>query len=135
MDKEAAQDPKGEQQASGSDNDDMIDDLEPLGVQRSFSVPISGPKGSLRSRTSTSAAQASALAKAGQGADSSAVNLDEDEQLLAVFRLAVWICRCPSAALPRTAKAALLAHAINNMNSLSRTARSVSTLALMVQMG
>jgi hypothetical protein len=113
----------------------MIDDLEPLGVQRSFSVPISGPKGSLRSRTSTRAAQASALAKAGQGADSSAVNLDEDEQLLAIFRLAVWICRCPPAALPRTAKAALLAHAINNMNSLAKTARSVSTLALMVQMG
>ena len=113
----------------------MIDDLEPLGVQRSFSVPISGPKGSLRQKTSTRATQASVMTKAGQGANSSAVNLDEDEQLLAIFRLAVWICRRPSAALSRTAKAALLAHAINNMNSLSKTTRSVSTLALMVQMG
>lgn len=45
---EAAQNPTGGQQSSGSESDDMIDDLEPLGVQRSFSVPISGPKGSLR---------------------------------------------------------------------------------------
>lgn len=73
--------------------------------------------------------------KAGQKADSSAVNLDEDEQLLAVFRLAIWICRRPQAVLSRTEKAALLVHAINNMNSLSKATRSVSTLAQMVQMG
>jgi len=107
----------------------MIDELEPLSVQRSFSVPISGPKGSLRQANHTRAAQASVVDTAGQRPDSVAVNLDEDEQLLAVFRLAVWICRRPPAVLSKSEKSALLVHAINNMNSLSRTTRSVSSLA------
>ena len=32
------------------------------------------------------------------------MNLDEDEQLLAVFRLAVWICRRPSEVLSKGEK-------------------------------
>lgn len=95
-------------------------------------MPISGPKGSLRQITSSRAAQAAD--KAGQKSDR-AVKLDEDGQLLAIFRLAVWVCRRPQTVLSRTEKAALLMHAINNMNSLSKTIRSVSTLAQMVQMG
>lgn len=61
--------------------------------------------------------------------ETSFANLDEDEQLLAVFRLAVWICRRPASVLSKADKAALLVHAINNMNSLMKTTKSVSSLA------
>lgn len=113
----------------------MIDDLEPLGVQRSLSVPISGPKGSLRPSNYIRSAQAASLDKGASKIGSCAGTLDEEEQLLAVFRLAVWICRRPNAVLSRAEKAALLVHAISNMNSLSMMTRSVSALAQMVQMG
>jgi hypothetical protein len=63
------------------------------------------------------------------------VKLDEDGQLLAIFRLAVWVCRRPQTVLSQNERAALLMHAIDNMNSLSKAIRSVSTLAQMVQMG
>ena len=67
---EAEQNPAGGENSSGTESDDMIDDLEPLGVQRSFSVPISGPKGSLRQANHTRAAQASVADMAGQKLDS-----------------------------------------------------------------
>lgn len=57
----------------------MIDELEPLGVQRSFSVPISGPKGSVAQNTHARTAQASIVEKSGQASESSTVKLDEDE--------------------------------------------------------
>ena len=63
------------------------------------------------------------------------MSLDEDEQLLTVFRLAVWICKRPEDVLSRPEKAALLVHAVHNMNMLAKRARSVSSLAQMVQLG
>lgn len=57
----------------------MIEDLEPLGVQRSFSVPISGPKGSLKQSHHTRTAQAAVVEKSSAKVDSSGVDLDEDE--------------------------------------------------------
>lgn len=132
---EAAQHPKSGDNSSGTESDDMIDDLEPLEVQRSLSVPVSGPKGSVRPASISRAAQATAVEKAGSKASSSGASLDEDEQLLAVFRLAVWICKRPDDVLSRPEKAALLVHAIQNMNILSKRARSVCSLAQMVQVG
>lgn len=132
---EAAQNPKSGDNSSGTESDDMIDDLEPLEVQRSLSVPISGPKGSVRPASLPRAAQATAVEKSGAKATGCGVSLDEDEQLLAVFRLAVWICKRPDDVLSRPEKAALLVHAIQNMNMLSKRARSVSSLAQMVQAG
>lgn len=35
----------GEEGSEGSDSDDLIEELQPLGVQRSYSLPTSGPKG------------------------------------------------------------------------------------------
>jgi hypothetical protein len=113
----------------------MIDDLEPIGLQRSLSVPISGPKASLKQTSLARAAPGSAVDTVGPSRDGHVVRLDEDEQLLVVFRLAVWICRRPPAVLSRHEKQALLIHAINNMNSLAKTTRSVSSLAQIVQMG
>jgi hypothetical protein len=57
----------------------MIDELEPLGVQRSFSVPISGPKGGVARSTPARTAQVSIGDKSGQAPESSTVKLDEDE--------------------------------------------------------
>jgi len=132
---EAAKNPSSGDHSSGTESDDAIDDLEPLEVQRSLTVPISGPKGSLRPANFSRAALAAPDVRAGSKAGSGGACLDEDAQLLAVFGLSVWICKRPDEVLSRPEKAALLVHAIHNMNILSKRARSVSSLAQMVQLG
>lgn len=106
-----------------------MDELEPLDLQRSLSVPISGPKGGLRQPARAGASRGLAADKASHGAESNAAALDEDELLLTIFKLAVWICRRPVAVLSKAEKAALLVHAINNMNSLTKATKSVSSLS------
>jgi hypothetical protein len=113
----------------------LIEDLEPLGVQRSYSVPTSGPKGGTRQGTAARLQQAKALEGAAEGSGQDVGRLNEDEQLLAVFRLAVWICRRPAQELARPEKAVLLLHSVNTLNGLQKSIRSVSTLASIVQMG
>lgn len=115
--------------SSATESDDMMDDLEPLALHRSHSVPISGPKSSLSKGNDSPVVRSLARDKGKRGEETSFANLDEDEQLLAVFRLAVWICRRPASVLSKADKAALLVHAINNMNSLMKTTKSVSSLA------
>jgi hypothetical protein len=132
---EAAQKPKSGADSSGTESDGTIDSLEPLEVQRSLSVPISGPKGSLRPASVARATQAAAEEKSSSRTGGQEGGLDEDEQLLALFRLAVWICRRPEGVLSRPEKAALLLHAIQNMNIVSKRARSVGSLAQVVQLG
>lgn len=105
-----------------------MDELEPLGLQRSLSVPISGPKGGLKQANRASVALGLAADKASQDDESSQERIDEDELLLSIFKLAVWICRRPVAVLTKAEKAALLLHAINNMNSLTKGLRSASSL-------
>ena len=113
----------------------MMDDLEPLDVQRSLSVPISGPKGSVQPSGASPAAFAAVGEKSSLQVGGKGTSLDEDDQLLVVFKLAVWICKLPNDALPRTEKGALLVHAIKAMNILSKRAKSVTPLAQMVQTG
>jgi hypothetical protein len=125
----------GEECSAGSDSDDLIEDLEPLGVQRSYSVPTSGPKGGTRQGAAARLQQAKALEGAAEGSGQDVGRLNEDEQLLAVFRLAVWICRRPAQELARPEKAVLLLHSVNTLNGLQKSIRSVSTLASIVQMG
>jgi hypothetical protein len=124
---------KGAASASGSEGDDLVDDLEPLEplqLSRSLSVPVSGPKGSVRPTGLTKGS----MEKPGAQAES-ATSLDEDEQLLAIFKLAVWICKRPDEVLSKLEKAAILGHIIQNMNILAKRARSVASLSQMVQMG
>lgn len=134
---EAALNPKSGGQSSGGDSGDHTDELEPLQPlqpQRSFSVPISGPKGGFKRSTAARPGQ-EAVEQAGAGADGPGAGLDEDGQLLAVFRLAVWICKQPDDSLARAEKAALLRHAVQNLNILAERAGSVSPLVRMVQAG
>lgn len=125
----------GEEGLAGSDSDDLIEDLEPLGVQRSYSVPTSGPKGGARQATTARLQKVKAQERAAEGSGQDVGRLNEDEQLLAVFRLAVWICRRPAHELARPEKAVLLLHSIFTLNGLQRSIRSVSTLASIVQAG
>lgn len=125
----------GEEGSAGTESDDMIEDLEPLGVQRSYSVPTSGPKGGTRQGAGVRLQPAQASDGAAEGRGLEVGRLNEDEQLLAVFKLAVWICRRPTKELSRPEKAVLLLHAVNNLNGLQKSIRSVSTLASVVQMG
>ena len=118
---------------SGTESDDMNNELEPLGVQRSLSVPNSRPKGSIKQ--SVKFYQYRLTQKAGPVSDGSDACLDEDQQLLAVFKLAVWICRCSKKVLSKNEKSVLLLHAINNLNSLTKMTKSVSSLSQVVQMG
>lgn len=105
-----------------------MDELEPLGLQRSLSLPISGPKGGTKEANRAGVALGLAADKASQDEESSQESIDEDELLLQIFKLAVWICRRPVAVLAKAEKAALLLHAINNMNSLTKGLRSASSL-------
>jgi hypothetical protein len=73
--------------------------------------------------------------KASLAVDSIIGNLSEDELLLKIFKLAVWICRRPVSVLSQVEKSALLLHAINNMNSLAKATKSVTSLSQIVQMG
>jgi hypothetical protein len=102
---------------SESESDDLIDELVPLQVQRSLSVPISGPKGTFKPPTTLAK---TLTEKAGN-------SLDEDAQLLAIFKLSVWICKRPENVLSKLEKAAMLSHAIQNMNILAKRVKTVSS--------
>jgi hypothetical protein len=70
---------KGAASATGSEGDDLVDDLEPLEplqLSRSLSVPVSGPKGSVRP---AGLAKGTAVEKPGARVESSGTGLDEDE--------------------------------------------------------
>lgn len=134
---EAAHNPTGEPHHSGelSDAEGSDELLEPLQPQRSLSVPISGPKGKPKRQTAARQQQ-EAQDRAKMKQPSETVSFDEDMQLLAVFRLAVWVCKQPEEVLATSEKASLLRHAVQNLNIMAqRPPGSVVPLVQVVQAG
>lgn len=130
----AAHNPTGEGHADISEGDLSDELLEPLQPQRSLSVPISGPRGPKRQTAGRQAHEASDRVKIKQASES--VAFDEDMQLLAVFRLAVWVCKQPDLVLTTSEKASLLRHAVQNLNIMAqRPPGSVVPLVQVVQAG
>ena len=124
----------GEDGFDGSDSDDLIEDLEPLSIQRSFSLPTSGPKGGKQQQQQIARLQkVKVLERKKQNIDKDEVGkLSEDEQLIAIFKLSVWICRRPEKELVKPEKAVLLLHAIQTLNGLQRSITSVQTLSSII---
>lgn len=88
----AAGNPKSGGNSTVEESDELLDELEPLQPQRSLSVPIAGPKGGVRQAHAQLAEQKPPV-KSGAKASAAEHSLSNDDQLLSVFRLAVWICR------------------------------------------
>jgi hypothetical protein len=97
-------------------------------------VPIAGLKGGVRQAHAQNAEQ-QPPAKSGAKKSVPEHSLSNDTQLLAVFRLAVWICRQPDEVLTQREKTTLLTHAVQNLNVLSERARSVRPLLQIVEAG